>query len=417
MARYLWNLSPSAAKLEFKRQFPDGFPDPNIPSNDMKIYWLEENLTSEHRQIWQFMKDAAMKDEDSAEDNPQKKGTSTTGSLFSEKSSNIPKELKSLFRQESRKPPVPAESSKSTLHLTEAIDAGLEDFRPERDDSWLTKPNESKLLELNQASYLGITPEKIAERKSWGNQFERRNLVSESKPVQPVDLTRFQEGKYSNANLPLETLLTKEVSLQGLPKRASLAMRGLVTLAKKTSTFRGRVSSITSANIRRVQHRVFGEQAIAHDTMERTFEVLLLMLPKDPHVQAYAKQILRSLNINKQSFEILKKIEDLPQRDLSSNSTNAKQIQSWLTEREKEYPLKRDMLNLQTEVPGFSSKNIQWRTPDTRNKGKRKFQGKQTSQNKRRNFGARIRKGKQQKNSKAGGNQNPSKKQFFQKGE
>jgi len=343
--RCLWNLSSEESQDNFVTEFPNGFSD-NMGVDDPRVQFLQDNLTSENQGVWHFLLEATAE--------PKQKE-------FTPK--KFPELLTSSFRGEDNifESTVDATSTvdqEKTLHLKQAFKENLDHFRAKTDSSWLEDSNQQTISNLNTARILGLTPEKIAERRTWGNDLVAEKLVSTHKPVQPVDLSRFENGKYKSANLPLKTLLTREISLLGMPKRLTKSMTALITIGKRAANGKGKPKEITSPEVRRVIQRTQAEHVLAHDTIERTLEILILLLSKeDPKISACVTQILRALNVSQQCFEIYKKVEDLPQNSLKEAAPS---VTKWLVDREQEYPLVEVSLDLCTSVPGFQKSNMDW---------------------------------------------------------
>ena len=129
--------------------------------------------------------------------------------------------------------------------------------------------------------------------------------MASQNPIQPVDTNRFANGKYCSANLPLTELLTKNVS-------KAMSQLEAKFIARKAAIGKGKPKEISNPEARRIQQRVVGEQVKVHDTIERTLEVLILILDENnPQIRACVKQIHRCLNVSMQAFDIFRKIEEL----------------------------------------------------------------------------------------------------------
>ena len=152
----LWKLSSNVTQGDFVEEFPNGFSD-NMAADDPRVKFLQDDLTPENKGVWHFLLDAT------AEPKP-KEFTPT----------EFPKLLSANFRSENRdnilESTVDATSTvdqAKTLHLKQVFKENLDHFRTKTDSSWLNESNQQTISNLNTARILGLTPEKIAERRTW----------------------------------------------------------------------------------------------------------------------------------------------------------------------------------------------------------------------------------------------------------
>ena len=194
LASSLWHLSAESTQNEFARLFPNGFTG-DVYQSDPRIDFLLDRLDSKLQGVWNKLLETETKSK-------------------TEPESNFPSQLFSNFRDPSvASVDATVDEENKTVHLSEAMSENLLRFKNLPDQSWLKESDQNALSNLNQASFLGLTPDKIAERKTWGKNISTPSLVASHKPIQPVDMNRFANGKYCSANLPLSKLLTKDVSL------------------------------------------------------------------------------------------------------------------------------------------------------------------------------------------------------------